>query len=405
MNRKQFVILLVLVVVLGGAGWLYYKNNSASWSSGGAGIGQKLLGNFDVNAVAQISIKHGAEEMTLAKTNELWRVAQRGNYPANFNDIRDLLRKLQDLKITQTETVGPSQLPRLELATGQGSNAPTVVSFRDASGKELKTLLLGKKHMRKGQGSPMGDMDEGGWPDGRYVVVGAASDRVALVSDALDNVAAKPADWLNKDFFRVERARAIDVTFPNATNSWKLVRETEGADLKFADPKPGEALDSTKAAGVANPLSSPSFTDVALGITPEQTGLDKPNVVVIETLDGFNYAIKVGAKTNENYFMTMTVTGNFAKERSPGKDEKPEDKPKLDKEFADKLKAHEEKLATEKAFEAWTFLVPGWQIEPIVKERAQLLVEKKDETKKDGEKPEDAKVEAEKPADEKKPEN
>jgi hypothetical protein len=200
------------------------------------------------------------------------------------------------------------------------------------------------------------------------------------------------------------------VTFATGTNSWKLVREKEGADLKFADPKPGEELDSTKASGVANPFSSPSFSDVAIGVTAAQTGLDKPNVVAIETLDGFTYTIKAGAKTNENYFVTMNVVANFPKERTPGKDEKPEDKTKLDKEFADNQKKLEEKFATEKAYEQWTYIVPSWQVDPIVKERAQLLTEKKEEPKKeaptDESKPAETKpAEAEKPAEEKKPEN
>ncbi|MSU57787.1 MAG: DUF4340 domain-containing protein [Pedosphaera sp.] len=393
MNRKQFIILLVLVVVLGGAGLKYYRDNASSWSSGGTGIGQKLLGNLDVNSVAQISVKQGTNELLLAKKNDLWRVTQRGDYPANFSEIKTLLVKLGDLKIVQTETVGPSQLPRLELATGgQGTNPPTVVELRGTNGAAIKTLLLGKKHLRKGQGaSPMGEPDDGGWPDGRWVMAGGAADRVAVVSDPLENVAPKPEDWLNKDFFKIEKARAIAVTFQNVTNSWKLVREKEGADLKFAESKPGEELDSAKAAGVANPFSAPSFADVAVGVKPEQVGLDKPNVVEVATLDGFSYTIKVGAKTNENYFVTMTVAANFPKERTPGKDEKPEDKTKLDKDFADQQKKLAEKLASEKAFEPWTFLVPGWQVDPIVKERAQLLVEKKDEP-----------APAEKPADEKK---
>src|SRR6185295_1884628 len=101
--------------------------------------------------------------------------------------------------------------------------------------------------------------------------------------EALENVAPKPEDWLSKDFFKVEKARSIDVKFASGTNSWKLVREKEGADLKFAEAKPGEELDSTKAAGVANPFSSPSFSDVAIGVLPTQAGLDKANTVTIET--------------------------------------------------------------------------------------------------------------------------
>jgi hypothetical protein len=140
---------------------------------------------------------------------------------------------------------------------------------------------------------------------------------------------------------------------------------------------------------------------VVLSAKPEQTGFDKPTTVSIETFDGFNYTLKVGAKTNDNYFLNMNVAANFPKERAPGKDEKPEDKAKLDKEFADKLKKLEEKLKEEKAFEPWTYLVASWTVDPVLKERSQLLVEKKDETKKDETKPGESKPE-EKSADEKK---
>lgn len=382
MNRKQFVILLVLVVVLGGAGYLYYSRNAASWSGGGAAIGQKLLGDFDVNAVAQISVKRGADELLLAKKDDRWRVAQRGDYPANFSEISGLLVKLKDLKIVQSEIIGPSQLSRLDLASS-GTNAATVLELRDKEGKPVKSLLLGKKHMRKTQGSPMGDMDDGGWPDGRYVMLGGATDNVALISDPLANIEPKAETWLNKDFFKIEKARSIAVTFQNETNSWKMEREKEGADLKLVDAKPGEELDSNKASGMANPFSSASFVDVVLNAKPEESGLEKPTLVKIETFDGFTYNLKVGTKTNENYFLTLSVAGIFPKERAAVADEKPEDKARLDKEFADSLKKLEDKLAQEKAFEPWTFLVSGWPVDSVVKERVSLLAEKKTEEKKD----------------------
>jgi hypothetical protein len=381
MNRKQFFILLALVLVLGAWGLKQLRNQTSSWGGGGVAIGQKLLPQFVVNDVAQIAIKRGTNELTLVKKNDLWRVAQRGDYPANFSEISGLLLKLQDLKVVQSETVGPSLLPRLELALN-GTNSPTTVEFRDAGGKAIKTLLLGKKHLRSGsQRSPMEEPGDGGFPDGRYVMAGGPSDHVALVSDPLANLEPNPEPWLNKDFFKVEKARTIAVTLAPATNSWKLVRETEGGVLKFAEAKPGEELDAGKASGVGNPFSSASFDDVVVGITPEQAGLNQPKVVAIETFDGFNYTIKIGAKTNENYFLTLAVTAALPKERTAGKDEKPEDKAKLDKDFADQQLKLGEKLAAEKAFEPWTYLVSGWTVDSLLKERTQLLVEKKEEAK------------------------
>jgi len=171
------------------------------------------------------------------------------------------------------------------------------------------------------------------------------------------------------------------VTFPAATNSWKLTRETETAEWKLAEAKPTEQLDNSKASGVANPLSSPSFADVAVNVTPE--GLDKPTVATVDTFDGFTYTLKVGQKTNDNYPLALAVTAQLPKERTAGKDEKPEDKAKLDKEFKEKQKKLEEKLAQEKSFEKWVYLVSSWTVDPLLKERSQLMVEKKEEPKKE----------------------
>jgi hypothetical protein len=125
--------------------------------------------------------------------------------------------------------------------------------------------------------------------------------------------------------------------------------------------------------------------DVLINAAPEQNGLDKPTTIAIETFDSFAYTVKVGTKTNENYPFVMSVAANLPKERTPGKDEKPEDKEKLDKEFKEKQKKLEEKLAQEKPFEKWTYLVSGWMVDALLKERSQLLADKKEE-KKDEEK-------------------
>ena len=385
MNRKQLVLLLVVIIVLGGAGLIVRNKQNESRRSGNEGIGKKLLENFPVNDVANISLKQGTNELHLVKKDELWRVQERNDYPANYAEISGFLLKINDLKIVQTEKVGPSQLAKLSLATGQGADSALVVEFKDQQNKPIKSLLLGKKHMRKSnRPSPMGEFggDEG-YPDGRYVKAGSESDGVALISDALANIEPKPDQWLNKDFFKVEKIRSIAVAFPAVTNSWKLTRETEAGEWKLAEAKPTEQLDAGKASGVANPLGSPSFADVAVSAKPEDLGLDKPTVVTLDTFDHFTYTLKVGQKTNDNFPLAMTVNADLPKERPAGKDEKPEDKTKLDKEFKDNQKKLEDKLAQEKKFEKWTYLVSTWTVEPVLKERGQLMAEKKEEPKKD----------------------
>ncbi len=201
----------------------------------------------------------------------------------------------------------------------------------------------------------------------------------------LSNLEAKPEQWLNKDFLKVEKIRSIAVTYPVATNSWKVTRETESAtDWKLSEAKPGEQLDSSKTSGFSYALSSPSFNDVLPADTkPEQAGLDKPTVVTLDTFDNFTYTLKVGQKTNDNVPVAVSVAAQIPKERTAGKDEKPEDKTRLDKEFKDKQQKLEEKLTQEKSYEKRVYLVSSWTVDSVLKERGQLLAEKKEEPKKE----------------------
>ncbi len=390
MNRKQLLILVGLVVVLGIAGLALYQRNQTSWQGGGRqGAAAKLLGDLPINDVASIVIKGGTNELDLVRQDNLWRVKQRNDYPANFTEISSFLLKAADLKAVQTEEIGPSQLARYKLLPpGTGTNTAVLLELRDQGGKVIKSLLLGKSHMRKAeaQASPMEEMGGNeGWPDGRYVMVGTAAKTLAVVSDPLSNVEAKPDSWLNKDFFKVEKIRSIAVAYPVATNSWKVTRDTETAsDWKLADAKPDEKLDSSKTSSFSYALSSPSFNDVLTADTkPEQNGLDKPTVVTIDTFDNFTYTLKLGQKTNDNLPMVVAVTVQIPKERTPGKDEKPEDKAKLDKEFKEKQKKLEEKLSQEQSYGKWTYLVSNWTVDSLLKERNQFMAEKKEEPKKD----------------------
>jgi len=119
-------------------------------------------------------------------------------------------------------------------------------------------------------------------------------------------------------------------------------------------------------------------------------------MVTLDTFESFTYLLKVGQKTNDNYPLLVAVSAQLPKERAPGKDEKPEDKDKLDKQFKEQQKKLEEKLTQEQAFGKWTYLVSSWTLDPLLKNRTQLLVEKKEEPKKE-EKPAAGAAESPKP--------
>lgn len=382
MNRKQLLSLLVAGLVIGSAGIFLYNRANQSWRSSTQKTGDRVVKDFPLNDVAHIRIKQGASELNLVRTEEVWRVKERYDYPAAFNEIGDFLRKVWEMKAVQTVAVGQSQLGRLELldpSKGSTNGAGTLVEFKSKDGKNLAQLILGKKHMHRGDdASPMGDS---GWPDGRFLIVPGSS-QAAIIRDALASIETKPDPWLSKDFFKVEKLKSVSVTHTNAAASWKLQREQENGEIKLADLKEGEQLDSGKSSSAGWLFSSASFVDVANPqAKPEETGLDHPITAAIETFDGFTYTVKVGGKSGEeNHYMTVAVAANLAKERTPGKGEKPEDKDRLDKEFKEKLSKLEDKLKQEKAYEKSIYIAARWTVETLLKERKDLLMEKKAET-------------------------
>jgi len=392
MNRKQLTLLIVLGVVLGSLGWLAYKKQMDPYQESMTQMGAQLFPNFPVNEVERVTLKVSTNEINLLKKDDIWTMAERNNYPANWNNISDFLRRVYDLKVARPMKIGPSRLAPLQLLPPEKGG--TLVEFKDKSGKVIKSLTIGAKHMKESAADSQ--FGGGSWPDGRYVMAGTNLQSVALVQEAFSNVEGRPEDWLNKDWFKIEKLKSISVVTTNATNNWKISRETETGEWKLADVKPGESLDTAKSGGVTTALSSPSFNDVATGAAPGATGLDNPLVTAtLETFDGHAYVAKVGNKLgDESHYFQIGVAGNFPKERAPGKDEKPEDKDRLDKEFKDKVAKSEEKLKSEKPYEKWTYVVSKWTIDPLLKERKDLLVEKKEEPKtpgavKDGAAPDD----------------
>jgi hypothetical protein len=380
MKGKHLALLLILVALIGGAGYILFKENRASWSESSAGSGKKVL-EFPVNDVARVTVKSPSSEINLVKKDDTWTVQERADYPANFEQVSDLIRKLWDLKSVQVQKVGPSQFSRLDLIEpGKEGATGTVIELKDKDSKALTALVVGKKLMRKQEGmGGMGDM--GGGPSGRYVIPVGDTDKVSVVSDSFDEIEGKPERWLKKDFVKIENTKSITLDGQTEPQHWTLTRENATAEWKLTDAKDEEKVDASKVSSLGTLFSFASFNDVlAPDAKPEETGLDKPSTATIETFDNFKYVLKIGKLNGENYPVTLTVSADLVKERQPGKDEKPEDKTKLDEEFKTKLKGFEDKLAAEKKFEQRPYLIAKYTIEQLLKDRSALLAEKKPET-------------------------
>jgi hypothetical protein len=374
MSRKHFLYLVIALVVLGAAGFALFWQDIAAYRASGARIGAKLLPGLKIADVAEIRLQGPKHQVTLARKEKLWVVQERGGYPASFGEISDLMIKLVELKVTQSEQVGASLLPRVELADpGKGEGGGTLIEFRDGAGKLLAGLVLGKKVLKKDPLNPLPAAKDG-VPAGRYVRIVGAKDTVVVVSDPLGKAEADPGKWLNKDFFKAERIRTLAAGPDGAGPHWKIVRAEEWGQWKFAG---GGELNPSAAVAATNRLSSLSFDDVALDASKEAGG--KPFLLVAETFDNLVYTVKLVRKgKGDEHYVSFTVKGEPPKSRVPEKGEKPEDKERRDKEFAESRTKLEERIAAEQALSKWTYVISGHELEPLLKTRGDMEAPRRD---------------------------
>ncbi len=287
--------------------------------------------------------------------------------------------KLAELKIVQSEPLPESQRARLELLEPKDkvAGAGTLIELKDAKGGSLGRLLLGKKIVKS---SPVASLSPGeAEATGRYLTVGSDAGTMFAVGEPLTEVESKPDQWLVKDLLRADGAKSISST-KDGRQRWSVARETESADWKFAGSK--ERPDLQKATDLASSLGWVNLVDVVADPEKADTGLDRAIVIKADTFDGLSYTLRVGKQAGDNYYVKVAIAGEPRKTRTPAKGEKAEDSAKNDKEFEERRKKLVEKLDREKKLERWTYLVAKSGLEPLLRDRAGLMPEKKKGAKK-----------------------
>jgi hypothetical protein len=382
MSGKQFILVLVVLAALVAGGWSVMKWQRGSYEVADARVGQKLLPGFKVNEVAEIAIVEPGATLTLARTDKGWTVKERGGYPASIDAIRDLLVKLEALKVAQAEAVTDALRPRLQLAAPGGTAKPeetgTGLELKTRDGKSIAALVLGKKTTKQVN---LPGLTGESVPSGRYVLVASDPQRMNVVAEPFTAVTAKPQQWLARDYLKVERIKSLTVLGPDGKERWSVMRPDEAAGWTWSAPG---KLDGGKAQDGASALYSMQIADAAADVSDADAGLDKPVTVRAQTFDGWSYDLRIGKAAPENrYYAKASVSGAVPEKRTPRADEKAEDKEKEDKAFAERQTALKAKLEREQALGAFTVLLPKSTVDPLLRERSALVAVEKKDAKKD----------------------
>jgi hypothetical protein len=380
MSKKTVIILWAIVMVLG-TGVIAIKSRKRD--NGEANTerhrGQTVLASFPAADVTTVKIKGAEQSVTLNKTADGWVVAERGNYPANFGNINNLLRTIESVKINHAIEAGPTYGKRfgMDLTAKKQEDHGVELTFLKADQSNAATIFLGKD-------------STGG---GRYIQNAADTTGIYVTSESFPTASPNPKDWLNEAFIAVDKITSVAMTSAGKPDQleWKLTRSDENAEFALEGAKPEEKLDTNATSMLKTILASARFQDVA---TTEPKAVEESaerRVATLTTADGFTYTLHLLAKpalqvpdalaqpgetpppAEENFQMTVKVEGKFATERTKPADEKPEDAKAADEAFQASLKALQEKLKTEQSYQGRVFEVSKYTIDALLKSRAELL--------------------------------
>ena len=374
MSRKHFLVVVAVLAVLAAAAGGVFLSDRSAWTSGDSRAGQKAVAGLKIADVAEITIRDSSGELHLQRAPSGWTVRERADFPADTDRVAAMLVALAEAKVVQSEPLVESQRARLELVEpkDKSTGAGTAIELKDAKGGALGRLLIGKKIMKPSAMASMGRPEADA--TGRYVVAGDDAKTVLAIGDPLLQVEAKPQDWLVKDLLRVEGSKTV-----SSSKGWTVTRNTEGMDWKLLGSAQGPDLQ--KATDLSSSFGWVNLVDVVADAKAD-TGLDRPVTIRSKTFDDLSYTLKIGKPVDSNYYVRFSVSGDPPKARKPEKNEKAEDKAKKDKDFEERRKKLLEKVQGEKKLEAWTYLVSKTTLAPLLRDRKELLPEKKKPVKK-----------------------
>lgn len=382
---KKPVILLIVLAGLIVFAFFYQEYRAKNMNSArlsGVKMRENVLPDLAVSNIRKIKIRQGDKQASLSISGDRWIVAERSGYTASFDKIKRAVESLAGLKVTSKQSIGKSALGEYKLlAPSEGSSEQTGMQVELLNDKDevIATLIAGQTISSTG-GASSGNM-MGGPGEQRLVRVPKDENTVWTIGDSLYELQPDASEWLDKTFLGVRALKSVQVTAPNATDSWSVSRGDAQSEFALADAKEGEKLDAAKASGIMTVLANATFTDVLPKDKATPDFMKDAVTATLTTFEDFTYQVKVLEKKAEGAaepkcYVSVSVSANIPKERKPEAGEKEEDKAKLNEEFALGKKELEDKLTTEKAVEGWIYDVTSYSVNALLKKRSELLADK-----------------------------
>jgi hypothetical protein len=287
------VLMLAAAAILLGLAAYFVSRPTSSPPPGLSEWNTPLLKGVHLTGLSSMTISDSEKTVALSLSNGIWRVKNRYDYPADTLKLKGLLDSLVKAILIEAVDIEPAHLGDLGLGHEQG----TRLTLSDPAGKPLFTLTAGAVHQKKSDDPSMAMF--GGFPDGRYLLLG---DSAYLNSDTLDALDDGPAAWLDKTFPHVTAGELASLSVEGpGREPVRLTRGATGEVWTLSGLPAGKVADAERLSRLTSALTDLSFDDLADPATPETTtGFSTGIVCSAVTTNGVTHELRLGNPSGED---------------------------------------------------------------------------------------------------------
>lgn len=322
----------------------FVHTRADSWSAGTA-QGVKLLPTLqrDMPRLATITMKQGAQAVTLERKGEAWSLKDRGGYPVQGERVRALLLKLSDAELVDRKTRNPERFAVLELEDVTAKDAKSrLLTLADEKARPLAELLIGKRSVEQ----------FGAGKGGTYVRRPGESD--TWVVNAEIDLPTAVNQWVDTNIFEAQIAQVKRVEVDLGTEKVVVNREAGKPANKDAytlvGMPDGKKLKSDYTLeDLVNAFARVELEDVRKPVAPA-SGAPAALAAVYEMENGGKITMKVRSDGDARWAAVEATGEGDAKAA------------------ADAINARAA---------GWEFKLPGWKYDQIFKKQADLIEDKK----------------------------
>ncbi|GAB4284082.1 MAG: hypothetical protein Kow0029_30510 [Candidatus Rifleibacteriota bacterium] len=291
-NPKLLIIAVVLIIVA-----LLLNQSSRKSGSNDPLIGKELVSATEIDQIREIAIKTAQGKLLVKHDQKKWRLPDEHGLKADKNRIEELFQRLNNTKIIELVSNNPQRHGDLGVAS-TASDAPitnpdsTLISLKNAEGKAIKEFYLGKGRQAR---SVDGTQTYGN--DGQYFRY-ADSDSVYLLASYLW-LDKTPANWVSKELVKIaaDKIGSISWNYGNGEHdTFSLTRKSASETLSISDLPEKLQTKASAVNSVARAFENLMFDEFIATSSPElYPGMENPNKIEIETLDGFKVKMRISS--------------------------------------------------------------------------------------------------------------